>query len=78
MNRAIEKIGDAQDQIDKSAHVLEGMKAAPKLKTRSMNGALSSSDEDSFSYWMMRGLAFTLPLMIVAMLILAFQHYMAQ
>ncbi len=76
LNRAIEKINDAQEQLDKSSHVLEGIKSAPKLNNRSMSGALSS-DEDSFSYWMMRGLAFTLPLMIAGMLVMAFQHFLA-
>ncbi|NOY00421.1 MAG: hypothetical protein GXP30_11905 [Verrucomicrobia bacterium] len=75
MNRSIEKIGDAQDEIHKSSHVLEGMKSVPKLKTRSIRGALSSGDETSFSYWMVRGLAFTLPLMLVASLALAIHYF---
>ena len=75
LSRAIERINDAQERIDKSSHVFEGMKSAPRLKTRSMKGSLSSGDEDSFTYWMMRGLAFTLPLMIVGMLVLAYQHF---
>jgi len=76
LNRAIEKIADAQEQIDKAANVFNGMKSAPHLKTRSMRGALSAGDEASFSYWMVRGLAFTLPLMIAGMLAMAFQYFM--
>ena len=77
LSRSIDKISDAQEQIQKSSHVLEGMKSVPKLKTRSMRGALSSGDEGSFSYWMVRGLAFTLPLMIVGSLALAIQYFLA-
>lgn len=78
LNRAIDKIDDAQEQINKSAHIMEGMKSAPKLKNQSMKNALSSGDESSFSYWMMRGLAFTLPLMIAASLLMFIQHTLAK
>jgi len=78
LNRAIDKISDAQEQIDKSSRVLESMKSTPKLQTRTMSGALSSGDESSFSYWMMRGLAFTLPLIVVGTLALAFQYFIAK
>lgn len=76
LSRAIEKIADAQEQIDKASNVFSGMKSAPHLKAQSMRGALSAGDEGSFSYWMMRGLAFTLPLMIAGMLVMAFQYFM--
>lgn len=75
LSRAIDKIADAQEQIDKASNVFSSMKSAPHLR-QSMRGALSTGDEGSFSYWMMRGLAFTLPLMIAGMLFMAFQHFM--
>lgn len=78
LNRAIEKIEDAQDQIAKNSHVLEGVKSAPKLKTQSMRSALSAGDESSFTYWMMRGLAFTLPLMIAGALAMTIQLLMVK
>lgn len=78
LSRAIDKISDAQEEIDKSSRVLESMKSAPKLQTRTMSSALSSGDESSFSYWMMRGLAFTLPLMIAGLLAMAFQYFIAK
>lgn len=78
LNRAIDKIDDAQEQLTKSAHIMEGMKSAPKLKTQSMKTALATGDESSFYYWMMRGLAFTLPLMIVGSLTLVVQYFLGR
>ncbi len=78
LSRAIEKIDDAQEQLVKSSHIMEGMKSIPKLKSQSMKNALASGDENSFSYWMMRGLAFTLPLMIAGSLTLAIQFFLAR
>ncbi len=76
LSRAIEKITDAQEQIDKSSSIFNSMKSAPNMKSQSIRGVLSTGDEGSFFSWMMRGLAFTLPLMIAGMLFLLFQIFM--
>lgn len=64
LNRATNTIDDAEDDLLKSAAVLENLKSAPRLK----GGASPFTGQASFTYWMKAGLAFTLPLAIVGII----------
>jgi hypothetical protein len=65
LNRAANTIDDAEDDLLKSAAVVENLKSAPRIKG---GGASPFTGQASFTYWMKAGLAFTLPLAIVGII----------
>lgn len=65
LSRALNTIDDAEDDMLKSAHILETLKSAPRIK----GGAASPfSGQAGFLYWLKSGLAFTLPLLILGII----------
>lgn len=65
LNRAANTIDDAEDDLLKSAHIIESLKSAPRIKG---GGGSPFSGQANFAYWLKSGLAFTLPLVIVGII----------
>jgi len=62
LSRALNTIDDAEDDMLKSANILETLKSSPRIK----GSAISPfSGQMNFMYWLKSGLAFTLPLVVL-------------